>query len=240
MNRRNFVVTAGLASLAGLAAGKLVLAGGAQATPDSGDAHDYLDFLNRSGGVAVAAGAPTATSLVLPRSVSPTEPNIEGPFWRDHAPTRYTITSPYEPGTMMVIRGRVWGYGTKAPIAGAAIHIWNADDKGRYDNDTDPANPPAEFVNRGIIFSDAQGAYEYQTVHPGRYLNGNQYRPSHVHYMVFAPGYRKLTTQLYFKGDPYNGIDPFIRKSLIIDLQSQQRYSKTFESGVFDIVLRPI
>jgi catechol 1,2-dioxygenase len=240
MNRRSFVVTAGLASLAGLAAGKLVLAGGAKPTPQSGDAEDYVDFLNRKGGVALAAAAaPAATSLVLPRSVQPTEPNIIGPYYRPGAPTRYTILSPYEPGTVMLIRGRVWGYDTKAPIANAPIHVWQANDQGRYENDPDPENPPAEFVNRGIIFTDAQGAYEYLTIHPGRYLNGNQYRPSHVHYLLDVPGYRKLITQLYFKGDPYNGIDPFIRKSLIIDLQSEQRYGKTFESGVFDIVLRP-
>ena len=44
-----------------------------------------------------------------------------------------------------------------------------------------------------------------------------------------ADAHKPLTTQLYFKGDPWIGRDPFVRKSLIIELQ------KT--SGTFDIVL---
>ena len=44
---------------------------------------------------------------------------------------------------------------------------------------------------------------------PGRYLNGNQYRPSHIHFRVTAPDHVELVTQLYFQGDPYIPIDPW-------------------------------
>lgn len=236
MNRRT-VLTAGLASLAGLAAGELALAAGAEPTAQSGDLGAYGDFLKTNG--LLAAPAPT-----IPPAPSPlvaTEKNLLGPFFRDGAPTRYTITQPYEPGTMMVIRGRVWGLDTRKPIAGAVLHIWHADDHGRYDN-SDDANPPADdvFVNRGMIFADRFGVYDYQTIHPGRYLNGRQYRPAHIHYLVMAPGYQPLVTQLYFDGDPYNAVDPFIHRSLIIKLAATQRHGKTIENGVFDIVLRPV
>lgn len=241
MNRRGAIV-AGLASIAGLASGKLVLAGSARPTPPSGDPGEFTDYMERNGLLVRTAqmSAPAAPAVKLPASVQPTQPNLEGPFYRPGAPTRYAITSPYEPGTVMVIRGRVWAYDTKLPIAGAILHVWQADEKGRYDNDTDPAHPPAEFVNRGILHTDASGAYEYQTIHPGRYLDGAQYRPAHIHYMIFAPGYRTLTTQLYFDGDPYNKTDRFIRQSLIIPLATERRYGKDFEKGTFDIVLRPV
>ena len=51
---------------------------------------------------------------------------------------------------------------------------------------------------------------------PGRYLNGAQYRPAHVHVKVSAAGHVPLTTQLYFPDDPYNAIDPFIKNKQIV------------------------
>jgi catechol 1,2-dioxygenase len=238
MNRRNFLWQAGLASVATLAAGKLMLSSDALATEASGELGAYGDFLKQNGLLLAQAPAVVPT---LPSPFAITEDNIEGPYFRQDAPTRYLITQPYEPGVVMVIRGRVWGFDTKKPIPNATLHIWQADEKGRYDND-DPRNPPAAdvFINRGIIFSDARGAYEYQTIHPGAYQIGPRaWRPAHVHYMVLAPGYEPLTTQLYFDGDPHNATDQFIKRSLIIKLHSDQRHGKRFEKGVFDIVLKP-
>src|SRR5690606_34392367 len=99
---------------------------------------------------------------------------------------------------------------------GAVLDFWQADDDGGYDNDG-VADPPAgEFVLRGKVESDAAGGFSLKTIIPGHYLNGNQYRPAHIHVTVSAPGFASLTTQLYFEGDPYNEIDPFIIDSLIM------------------------
>jgi len=202
----------------------------------------FGDYLNNNGLLAAVPPAqPIVPATVHPQPFSVTEDNIEGPYYRAGAPTRFAITQPYEPGVAMVISGRVWGFDTKKPIANAVLHIWQADEKGHYDNDDDQ-HPPAidEFINRGIIFTDAQGRYEYQTIHPGAYQIGPKaWRPSHIHYMVLAPGYQTLTTQLYFDGDPHNASDRFIKQSLIIKLLKPKRHSKTFETGVFDIVLKP-
>jgi len=238
MNRRSFLHTAGLASLASLAGGELALAAGVLPTEASGELGSYGDFLERNG-LLVAQGP--SMIPVQPAPFAVTEDNIEGPYFRNGAPTRFLITQPYEPGVVMVIRGRVWGFDTKKPIPNATMHIWQADENGRYDND-DPRKPPAPdvFINRGIIFTDARGAYEYQTIHPGAYQIGPRaWRPAHVHYMVLAPGYETLTTQLYFDGDPHNATDQFIKPSLIIKLHSDQRHRRRFEKGVFDIVLKP-
>jgi catechol 1,2-dioxygenase len=51
---------------------------------------------------------------------------------------------------------------------------------------------------------------------PGRYLNGREYRPAHIHIKVAAPGFAPLTTQLYFPGDPYNARDPFFLPGLLV------------------------
>jgi len=69
---------------------------------------------------------------------------------------------------------------------------------------------------------------------PGRYLNGAQYRPAHVHVKVSAPGFLPLTTQLYFPGDPYNAVDPFTVCSLIMRVADEGGLKR----ASFDFVLR--
>ena len=94
------------------------------------------------------------------------------------------------------------------------------------------------YQNRARLITDEQGYYEYETIRPGRYKIGpDAWRPSHIHYMVQHVGYRKLVTQMYFKGDPMNSKDRFIKKSLIIDPKKVEVDAGTYERGVFDIVL---
>lgn len=50
-------------------------------------------------------------------------------------------------------------------------------------------------------------------------------------------GYKTLVTQLYFKGDPMNAKDQFIKASLIIPLTTDKGDSGSYERGTFDIVL---
>ena len=58
-----------------------------------------------------------------------------------------------------------------------------------------------------------------RTIVPGRYLNGAQYRPAHLHLKVSGAGLRPLTTQLYFAGDPYNAADPWFRPGRALTLR---------------------
>ena len=151
----------------------------------------------------------------------PTEDKSLWPYDRAGAPFRGKITPPMTPGKVLLITGRVWGADTRRPLASAGLDIWQADANGRYDND-DPQNPPAAnvFINRARLITDHDGYYEYQTIHPGPYQTGpNQWRPSHIHYLVQRQGYRQLITQLYFRGDPHNKTDRFIKESLIVDLE---------------------
>ena len=216
--RRNFLRhgAVGLAAMAGT----LLLREDARATPSDG------------------SSVPQAIAESLPEDSKATASNIEGPFYRKSAPFRGKVTPPLEPGKVLLISGRVWGLDTRKPLAGATLDIWQANDKGRYDND-DPRNPPKSdvFVNRTRVITDEQGRYEFETIHPGSYLNGKQYRPPHIHYRVAADKYRTLITQLYFKGDKYQDVDPFIKDSLIIPLAEQTNGDQKYRSGTFDIVL---
>jgi catechol 1,2-dioxygenase len=228
VSRRDFV--RGSLGLAAFGASGLILRADAQPTEASGELGAYGRYLETQPGPA---------AIKPPANWQVTEDNILGPYYRPGAPFRGKITPPLEPGTVLVISGRVWGHDTKKPLATATLDIWQANDKGRYDND-DPNHPPARdvFRYRARLITDESGYYEYETIHPGRYRIGDGvWRPSHIHYLVRHPGYQKLVTQLYFKGDPENKRDEFIKESLIIGLRQQKAGPVTYETGTFDIVL---
>ena len=99
-------------------------------------------------------------------------------------------------------------------IEGAKVEIWHANSLGNY-SFFDKSQ--SDFNLRRTILSDAQGQYVAQTTMPVGYgcppegttqfvlnkLGRHGNRPSHVHYFVSAPGYRKLTTQFNIEGDKY-------------------------------------
>lgn len=231
VSRRDFL-RLGATGLAVVGGASLLLRADAAPTPDSGDLGAYGNATTaKPQGLDATASTP-----VMP--MKPTEFNIRGPFYRTGAPFRGKVTPPLEPGKVLLISGRVWSHGTKKPLSNAILDIWQANDAGRYDND-DRNNPPAKnvFLNRARLSTDENGFYEYETIMPGHYMNGDQFRPAHIHYWVRASGHRELVTQLYFKGDPYNEIDPFIRPSLIIPLQDVKLAAGEYRTGVFDIVL---
>ena len=226
LDRRDFFRRGSLSLAAGL--GVLTLAGDAVPTEASGGAEEFLT----ANSIEIAPAA-------LPQKFRPTEDNILGPYHRRGAPFRGMITPPLEPGDVLVVRGRVWGFDSKQPLAGATLDVWQANAQGRYDND-DPKNPPKKgvFHNRARLVTDETGYYEYQTVKPGRYKIGPElWRPAHIHYLVTAPGYNTLITQMYFEGDPENARDQFIKPSLIISPETVRVRQGQFQLGTFDIVL---
>jgi protocatechuate 3,4-dioxygenase beta subunit len=153
-----------------------------------------------------------------------TAANIEGPFYKPGAPHRAVLADDRDRGERLVIAGTVLSTECE-PIANAELDIWHADAAGRYDLDG--------YHFRGALVTDAKGRYELHTIVPGRYLNGDRYRPAHVHVKLRAAGRRELTTQLYFAGDPYNDGDPFIVESLIMQTR---KLGATRRAG-FDFVL---
>jgi catechol 1,2-dioxygenase len=230
VSRRDFVKV----GLATVGASGIVLATSALPTEASGDLGRYRAYLQQK--PAGNAPAPRQGNWNL------TEDNILGPFHRANAPFRAKVTPPLEPGTVVLIKGRVFGHDTRRPLANAVIDVWQANHQGRYDND-DPKHPPAAdvFVNRARVITDENGAYEYESIKPGAYrIDRTTWRPSHIHYWIRATGYRELVTQLYFRGDEHQKTDAWIKESLIIDLREQKTAGgQTYRTGVFDIVLAP-
>lgn len=225
-SRRAFLRRSALGLAAAGSAG-LVLRADAQPTPRAESDHD-LPPESPEGlpGEGLGDGA------------APTEPNILGPFYRSGAPFRGKVTPPLAEGAVLLVAGRVWSFETKRPLRGTVLDIWQADARGRYDN-SDPRNPPdpTVFTNRARVITDERGGYEFETIHPGRYLNGRKFRPAHIHYRVNHPGHRELITQLYFEGDPEIEGDPFVHPSLVVPLRQVKAANGSYEAATFDIVL---
>jgi len=118
----------------------------------------------------------------------------EGPFYTDNPPAiGNMLADAEEPGTRLIISGRVYNLDCSEYLPNSLIDIWHANDAGQYDN--------AGYTLRGTTLTNEQGFFLFETIKPGKYLNGGTYRPSHIHFKITPPGFDTLTTQLYFEGD---------------------------------------
>lgn len=166
----------------------------------------------------------------------------EGPY----GPTKYsTVNVPFtnklarasEPGTRLKIRGTAYKNDCITPVSGVYLELWHANDSGLYDVNIDP-----NYRNlRGKILTDAQGRYSFDTILPGKYLNGSSYRPAHIHFLIRHENINYFT-QLYFAGDPDIATDggssptsgPYDATERIIELTTAANGKKT---GLFNIKL---
>src|SRR5262245_33170836 len=198
-------------------------------------------------GIASLLGGAAAPSiLAAAESCRLTESDIIGPYYRFGAPFQTKLAGPDEPGERVVIAGKVYSSDCNTPLQNTLIEIWQANNAGLYDTDK-PGNftERVDFHLRGMMLTDQQGNYEFETIMPGRYpvppnLPGLEryaglMRPAHIHFRVSESLHIPLTTQLYFKDDPYIAKDPWASRkpSLAIGLKQDGESLH----GVFDLVL---
>ncbi len=143
-----------------------------------------------------------------------TASNIEGPFYTINAPERSNFRQWGDEGVEVTISGRVVTTDCTTTLTEAVLEFWHADPSGEYDNESE------DMRYRGAIRVGESGNYRLETLLPGRYLNGSQYRPHHIHVKVWdRNGNERLTTQLYFEGDAYLDCDGFGNTSLIVPFE---------------------
>ena len=129
--------------------------------------------------IAVLISLGFGPSLLAAEPVcAPTEPDVEGPFYKPNAPERSST------GRGLVVSGSVRSASDCNPVAGARIEWWAANPGGSYDDE-----------HRATQQADANGRYRYETDFPAGYF----FRPPHLHVSVTSPGYRTLITQIYPK-----------------------------------------
>jgi len=155
--------------------------------------------------------------------------NPLGPYYKANAPNRSDLRPAGAPGQVLLISGVVLASDCVTQLADAGFEVWQADANAKYDM--------ATYKFRAALKTDACGRYAFTTVMPGHYLNGSQYRPSHIHIRVKHPQGKTLVTQIYFQGDPYNAIDPFFKSSLMIALTPDTVGGQAVKKGAFNVIL---
>ena len=157
--------------------------------------------------------------------------SLLGPFFREGAPVMALGSQIVEKPTAeeIVIYGRVTD-NAGAPLAGALVQVWQTSERGLYD--LQERNGESMDM-RGNFLTDEQGRYYFRTVRPLGYSipmdgpvgemvklqNRPGMRPSHIHCLIGADGYRELVTALYFGDDPHIDSDTVfgVSQSLVVE-----------------------
>lgn len=136
-------------------------------------------------------------------------------------------------GEVVLFRGRVLDP-DGAPIEGARINIWQTAPNALYSSQ-DPDQDTYSF--HGMLTANGAGEYAFTSVRPvpytiptdgpvGEILNAtgrHPWRPSHMHYIVTAPGYRDLVTEVFPDDDPHLDQDTVfgVRSDLVMTYVAQ-------------------
>lgn len=121
-----------------------------------------------------------------------------------------------------------------SPIPGAELEIWQTATNGLYSNQ-DAAQ--ADYNLRAHMTVGDDGRYLFTTVRPAPYtvpsdgpvgdlLNAtgrHPWRPSHLHFIVTAPGHRTLVTEVFPSDDPYLDEDAVfgVREDLVMTYEER-------------------
>ena len=158
-----------------------------------------------------------------------------GPFWRRNAPRAANGSSLLRsdtPGARFLFTGHVVDRRGQ-PVAGAEVDVWHSSTRGLYENQ-DPGQ--ADMNLRGVFTTDETGTFQFTSVKPAGYpipTEGNvvgellrsqgrhNFRPAHVHLMVYKPEYKTLISQIYMPDDPHieDDVQFGVRRELIADLK---------------------
>lgn len=147
---------------------------------------------------------------------------LVGPFYRANAPMRKrgeSIASNDTTGDRVRVTGRVSDLTTNAPVAGAMLDVWQAATNGLYENQD--KNQP-DYNLRGRFWADEAGTFELVALLPTPYpvptdgpvgelmrlAKRQPNRPAHIHFIVSAPKYETLITQIFRRGDDIIDEDP--------------------------------
>jgi protocatechuate 3,4-dioxygenase beta subunit len=188
-----------------------------------------IDFLNRIGqatndrhneGIlfADAIGFSTLVCLLNNGHAGATETAsaLLGPFWRPNSPRTANggsiVRSP-TPGPELFASCAITDPSGQA-LAGVEVDVWQSSPVGLYENQDDSQ---ADMNLRGKFTTDAQGRFSFRSVKPAGYpvptdgpvgdmlraQRRHPYRPAHLHFLGFKPGFKTLITQVFVDDDEH-------------------------------------
>ena len=210
-----------------------------------------IDFLTRTGKMCtdkrqefILASDVLGVSMLVDAinhrlSTGATPTTVEGPFHVAGAPELANGADMAKgcPGIPCFVTGKVRGLDGR-PIAGAMLDLWQTDGEGLYEAMRNVSEP----WMRGLYRCQPDGSYLVRTVAPigytipmdgtigelMRYTDISHMRPAHIHFCVTAPGYHRLVTHLFQRGDKYIETDAVygVKEPLIVEFQKKPTDSK--------------
>jgi len=144
-----------------------------------------------------------------------TTANLLGPFWRMNSPRTESggsiVRSP-TPGPAIFVNCWIKDQNGN-PIEGAEVDVWHSSPEGFYEQQ-DPKQAPMNL--RGKFTTDKEGHFSFRSVKPAGYpipIDGpvgdllsvakrHNYRPAHLHFLIFKEGFKTLISQIYSPDDP--------------------------------------
>lgn len=190
-----------------------------------------------------------------------TPATVLGPFHIDGSPEKEFggDMSDGLPGTPLYVTGTVRGL-DGAPVAGAILDIWQADEEGAYESqipDIDEARLRAKYATR------PDGSYCLRTIAPkgysipmdgpvGELIRGtdiSHFRPAHVHFLINAAGFEPLITHLFQDGAEYLDSDVVFgtKQELVVTFEPREpgptpdggESAEPWLEARYDFVLQP-
>jgi hydroxyquinol 1,2-dioxygenase len=159
-----------------------------------------------------------------------TSSSVLGPFHISGAPSipfGHDMKRHYE-GPVLLSQGVIQNMQGE-PIEGACIDIWQTAPNGLYSSQDDEQDT---YSFHGIQTVGADGRYGFTTVKPVSYevptdgpagallaaTGRHAWRPSHLHFIVKAEGYRTLVSEVFAGDDPYLDQDAVfgVREDLVM------------------------
>jgi protocatechuate 3,4-dioxygenase beta subunit len=143
-----------------------------------------------------------------------TTANLLGPFWRMDSPRTESggsiLRSP-TPGPALFVN--CWLKDEKGnPVEDAEVDVWHSSPDGFYEQQ-DPKQ--ADMNLRGKFVTGADGHFSFRSVKPAGYpipIDGptgdllraarrHNFRPAHLHFLIFKKGFKTLISQIYVNDD---------------------------------------
>ncbi|MBX2880432.1 MAG: hypothetical protein KTR32_10895 [Granulosicoccus sp.] len=159
-----------------------------------------------------------------------TSSSVLGPFHISNPPAMNMgsdLKGDYE-GELVLVNGTILDTSGN-PIANATLDVWQTAPNGLYSSQ-DPDQDTFSF--HALFTTGDDGRYAFTTVRPvsytvptdgpvGELLNAtgrHPWRPSHLHYIVKAQGFRTLVTEVFPDDDPYLNEDTVfgVRSDLVM------------------------
>ncbi len=184
-----------------------------------------IDFLTRTGQkcsptrqeyilLSDTLGVSMLVDAINYRLPGATESTVLGPFYVDDPPEQPlgADLSAGKDGEALYVEGSVRTV-AGSPIAGAVVDVWHSDAEGYYDVQYEDV----ETSLRARFHTDDAGRFWFWSIMPASYgipgdgpvgemlaaQGRHNFRPAHVHFMISAPGYRRLVTHIFVAGDEY-------------------------------------